>query len=766
MRFVSCATLALLILLSSTAVGVGQEGEFRTLEFPEDRSLGMLYSGQKSDTPFSDLKLFGNELTELGPAQGSVQVPANGFIRLDASLEACRDLSPLKKIPSDGLHFLYFNIRAPIEGQLQHISHLTELRVLHLRGCPVTDEEILNIANLTKLESLQCSAYGHTDQGYGITDESMKIFGKFTKLKVLTLRSNPITDIGLESLATCNELETLQMAGSKVTGKGLNTLYMVPNLKNLSFGVYDEGAPIDDEGLKTLGELTQIEHLNLTASNITDEGFKHLAKLENLQTLTLDNTEITDDALQALSDLQHLKNIRFYRDKGAGLGDVAAEHLSSCPELQTVTTHWNLTSVGIEHLSNCKSLQSIEFTDTLTDADMPQIAKMTGLKRIGFQNCPITDAGLAHLNTLVNIEQFGLHGTKASTDCLETLVYFPKLKILRLGLEQNGDAPSYWPGEHWNKLGSLKDLEILMLDGLLLDDRHWPVLSELTKLTSLELRRHPGFLPLSSGFVSNISGLKNLNSLRLGFCDFTPDDFDKLGNIESLQYLTITGAIDQDKLNRLAGLPSLRILQMYTSEEIPEAAIEDFKRSCKALQTVTIRNSPGSASLTQLENGIVAESTPELLEGLTELLDKTPPKLTGEPPTGEFNLSQYEGKVVVVHFWKALSLGREPRPDELHVKKVMAKFADRDVQVVGVHVTAGAEGMEQFITEQDIDWPCFADQDNKSSELWKNYRNQRNRLYLIDREGKLQMAHVYLGDLENAVEMMLDADENPKDSDK
>ena len=67
---------------------------------------------------------------------------------------------------------------------------------------------------------------------------------------------------------------------------------------------------------------------------------------------------------------------------------------------------------------------------------------------------------------------------------------------------------------------------------------------------------------------------------------------------------------------------------------------------------------------------------------------------------------------------------------------------------------------------RDSDWPCFTDQDNKSSELWKNYRNQRNRLYLIDREGKLQMAHVYLGDLENAIEMMLDADEKPKDSDK
>ena len=117
----------------------------------------------------------------------------------------------------------------------------------------------------------------------------------------------------------------------------------------------------------------------------------------------------------------------------------------------------------------------------------------------------------------------------------------------------------------------------------------------------------------------------------------------------------------------------------------------------------------------------------------------------------------------MVHFWQAYTVGREPRPDEVHVREVIKKFADRGIQVVGVHGTEGAGRMSRFIAEQDIDWPCFVDRDNQSAEAWKTER-RRNMIYLIDRQGKLRQTQVYQGDLQRALEVMLDEDEsdNPK----
>lgn len=743
------ASLSLLILLlCNTVIEAQDEPATRILRFPEDRSLGTLSIGKPVSSSYEEVRKSGG-YKRIGPAQGAIEVPRGVMIQLDVSMDGCKDLSPLSKLEADSIHSIEFNIRLPIKAQLQYIKGLTSLRWLYIRSCAITDEQIQHISTLTNLESIHCSAYG-TDAG--ITDKSMVVFRNMHKLRSLDLRGNHVTDEGLRELSLCNSLESLSLDGTDVTGVGLESLLLLPNLHTLSLGAYDEGAPVDDEGMKVISQLTQLRSLNLSGTLVTDEGLKHIGTLQNLLYLTLDYTEITEHGLAPLGQLKKLKKFRFYRKRG-DLTDEGIKHLANCSSLEKITAHFDLSKEGIRHLTRLKNLTSFDFTGNITDDELDLVAQLTACKDLRLQNCKITDAGIAKLTPLTELEAFSLHGTKATTDCLETISRFPKLKRLRLGLEQNADAPFYWPTDSWDLIADLKELEMLTIDGLLLHDRHWPALAKLKKLNRLEIRQT---IPLGSAFANEISKLESLRSLNLPDVKFLKEDFRQIAQLPSLEYLEFRGPVGGEHLDALAESKVLRIVRMRSSVELTEQDVEDFKTKCKSLETLNVSNYEGP-SFALNDEGIVVHTRRPDGEKAESKIGEKPARLTIEnspTPSGDLDLTPYRGKILVVHFWRALTLGREPRPDEVHVRDVMKKFEGRGVEVVGIHSTEGAGRMERFIEEQEIDWPCYVDEDDKSAEAWQTGR-RRNRIFLIGKDGKVRVENLYQGDLERALELLL-----------
>lgn len=724
--------------------------ETRTLEFPAGRSMGLLYVGPEKSTSMRDVGVF-RDFQEAGQAQGTVEVPADSLIRLDVGIDACKDLSRLAQLPPDAIDFLYFNIEAPVHGQIQHLSGLTGLRWLFFRSCPLKDSDIQHLASLTNLEWIQCSTYGHTDAGFGITDAAMPVFSNMKELKRLDLRANPVTDAGLVSLALCDSLESLSLAGAEVTGTGLDALLMLPNLKTLSFGVYNSGAPIDDKGMKVIGQLPNLEDLNLSATRVTDEGFQYIQNLKTLKNLTLDYTVITDSGLQYLVGLDELSKLRFQRENGAGLGDEAAKHLSRLPKLSDLTVDWNLTSEGIAHLSNAPALKDLSLGHTTTDEDLAEVAKMTALTEFSVQNCKITDAGIAHLTSLVNLESILLHGTKATPACIDTIVSFPKLKRLYFSLEQSGDAPYLWPDlQEWQRLGELKNLESLSVDGMLLDSQHWETIGQLKSLTRLEINTRA---PIDGSLIRSLQNLPALQSLEFSASNLIDQDFERLAQLSNIGNLSFAGDINDKQLLMLSKMPRLRRLTVSGDPELTEEAIADFKKQAPALQGFNSRSQPPAKyRINTNSHGILVHGTEESRSEIRDMIGQAAPvlKLSGLPLGDSMDLSQYRGKVVVVHFWRALTIGREARPDELHVRDITAQFSSDDVQVIGVHIVDDETRMRTFVEEQDIEWPCFVDTDGATVADWHS-SGKRNDLYIVDVEGNVLMGGVYQGDLERAL---------------
>lgn len=129
----------------SEAVAAAGALEPRTVTFP-DEPMGLLMT-----RPW-DLPVW--NWTELGPAQGAVDVPANQELLLVVYPAWKDDLSPLAKLdPSDlqGLHLR----PAPIgDTQLDHIAHLTGLRTLDLRETQVTVGGLSRLRGMTNLKKL------------------------------------------------------------------------------------------------------------------------------------------------------------------------------------------------------------------------------------------------------------------------------------------------------------------------------------------------------------------------------------------------------------------------------------------------------------------------------------------------------------------------------------------------------------------------------------------------------------------------------------
>lgn len=124
--------------VSPAAFG-GTPSGARTVTFPS-KNMGLLMT-RSWDLPIWNWQ-------ELGPAQGTVQVPPNQELLLVVYPEWKDDLSPLSDLGKDDLQSLHLR-PAPIgDDQLAHVAHLTGLRTLDLRDTKITDAGLDRIAEL------------------------------------------------------------------------------------------------------------------------------------------------------------------------------------------------------------------------------------------------------------------------------------------------------------------------------------------------------------------------------------------------------------------------------------------------------------------------------------------------------------------------------------------------------------------------------------------------------------------------------------------
>lgn len=268
------------------------------------------------------LDLFETNITDAGlkelAALKQLKVLNIGRTRIkDAGL---KELEALQQ-----LEFLKLFGAGVSDAGLKHVAKLKNLQWLDIRDVYLRDAGLKDLAKLPRLHVFYLPARELTDVG-------LKHLVALKYLDTLHLsEAEPVTDAWLKELATLKRLQTLSLDGAQVTGAGLKELAGLPRLQHLELNsLKASGAGLKglsslkklhslnlhsargvaDADLSEVGQLRELQILDLRYTGTTDAGLKELAGLQQLKTLYLSNTKVTEAGVNGLTAA--LKNLRHH----------------------------------------------------------------------------------------------------------------------------------------------------------------------------------------------------------------------------------------------------------------------------------------------------------------------------------------------------------------------------------------------------------------------------------------------------------------------
>ena len=585
----------------------------RILHFPKERSLGKLFieSGIPSVSmfPWSNI-IEPIKYESFGFARGDVNVPEGKRVKLILDSWTWRrpeNLAVLKQLNPDDLYSLILSDEygpptevPPNSRCMSYLAHLTGLKYLVLSGAAITATGLQYLTELKSLEGLQITT--------NLTDAGFNQVCKLTSIKGLIVRgNNRITDVGLSQISNLKSLEHLEFSSNSIKGEGLKSFSELPSLNYLSVGgdfpndafLYLKGTAslrilcvggltFNDQGMKSISELSQLEHFNAHwITNITDEGAAYIKDMPDLKSLDLEQAKLTDSAMISL---KQIKTLEFLHLPNNGINDTGMQHIVELKNLKYLwvggTSISPLTDKSLHYVGELKNLEQLNIGgEGFSDEGMKEIAKLTNLKRLSlFKADLLTDSGLAELENLKSLEYFYLgNGTKVSVSGLSSLNGLKNLKVLNIrDIHQDNSSVM--------DISGLENLEQLTLflhrvrkNGTMdmvtesFRDEDWKCLAGLTKLSNLQITG----LGISNEGMKNLSSLNNLYFLNI-ICPsetkITDEALKYLVNMNKINRLHIKDGHFTDKaLDYLEGLPSLTWLELTSDYAISSKAIRDFQ---------------------------------------------------------------------------------------------------------------------------------------------------------------------------------------------
>lgn len=269
--------------------------------------------------------------------------------------------------------------------------------------------------------------------------------------------------------------------------------------------------------LPKLSSLSELQNVNLTASDVTDAGLKHLAALGKLQSLNLAQTSISDAGLKHLARLENLEWLDLTR---TSIDDAGLERLKPLTKLRHLGLRGTrITAAGLKALQALPQLVSIDVADTaITPIDLllhlPQTSRRAaaiGAQLMGKTDLDCKDVALSDvveflkerhdIEIQMDIKSFEEEGISTETpitcqlrgvplrEALATILdpldlgFVVRHEILLIAAEPIGEAfnlPEVAPGE---RLSPVLALALLRPSPLAFDDQPLSKVVEYLKVT-------------------------------------------------------------------------------------------------------------------------------------------------------------------------------------------------------------------------------------------------------------------------------------------
>jgi hypothetical protein len=288
----------------------------------------------------------------------------------------------------------------------------------------------------------------------------------------------------IEHLGHIASLESVKIVATKIEDSWLPPLLKLKNLKSLSMEGRATGLPgkpaLGDQSLARLRELEQFEQLSFLElayfANATDAGLEQLAGLKRLESFTFRGSPVKGHAFAKFEGWTKLKSIRFHSNSldDKGLGNVCAR-FPNLESLNLIHSH-DITDASAAHLLKLPKLKSIQINGPKITAAMLKnlprlplehamidqgaiqpaseaIATMKAvptLRRLAIGGKPLTDADLAALAGVNQVEELSFENLDLPDSRLLQLQAFVFLKTLTLALR-----PAGYPSSTQAKINAL-----------------------------------------------------------------------------------------------------------------------------------------------------------------------------------------------------------------------------------------------------------------------------------------------------------------------
>lgn len=214
----------------------------------------------------------------------------------------------------------------------------------------VTNDSLVELARRTDIKRLSLLA--------DPVDGRALIFILKLPLVGLDLDQTRMRDQDVGIICRFKQLETLGIANTTITAKGLSELVNLPKLTDLQIG----GPLLNDQSLLALSKL-KLRSLSLRdTKKITASGITKLSAISSLQSLTLRNLEVGPEIIGAVSGIKQLSQLYLYDQK---LPEGALKTLSASNITDIKLRRSRLTDEHLEQIGQLKRLRYLDLEDTV-----------------------------------------------------------------------------------------------------------------------------------------------------------------------------------------------------------------------------------------------------------------------------------------------------------------------------------------------------------------------------------------------------------------
>jgi serine/threonine-protein kinase len=320
-----------------------------------------------------------------------------------------------------------------------------------------------------------------------------------------------INDSALSGLKDRVDINTLELAGSKISDKALEHAHHLPLIRI----ELNSNPKITNKVLNYI-KSDFLEELDLSRTGFNGDGIPALSKFENLRTLALASDHITDPDLTSLKKLVGLINLDL--SDNPKITDAALSVISKLPKLRQLNlTKTGINGQGLTELRNLRDLSMLNIGGTKVDDRGVVAIHSLPLTVLNLFNTAITDGALESIAKIKTLHELGLQGVPLSLASMKLIAALPLNSLILYQCDINNED-----------------------------------LAELSRCKTLRDLKLSGNRSINGAGIDAIAMLP-LQEIFLVKTQFTDNDLPHFYNFKELRSIDFTGCpgVTQDGANRL-----------------------------------------------------------------------------------------------------------------------------------------------------------------------------------------------------------------------